>query len=275
MRLSHNIYSLNMYSHYKKSLEEHSGAVSRISSGLKIQNAKDNPGKIDRNENLKIQILSNAAARSNIQDTNSMIQTFDSAMQQINNNLARLKQLVTSGANGDLQEEDKKKTQLEIDTLMDNIDYLAKNTQFNDSKLINGDGEGVTSLIGTLEDETLTLPKFDLTISSLLPNGIDVTDAYELAGQALSDVDSAITKVTNARAQYGALQSNLEDTYDAMGSIAGSLQQAQSSIGDADIAEEMLINVQTDILIKASIALMAQSNNIPQDALRVLENVRK
>lgn len=80
MRLNHNMFSLKIYNRYKDSLVQGKSSMQRISSGLGINLAKDNLNKIASNELLKIQILSNSAAQRNIQDTNSMLQTFDSSI---------------------------------------------------------------------------------------------------------------------------------------------------------------------------------------------------
>lgn len=275
MRLSHNLYSLGIYNDYKKTITSSSSSMSKISSGLKIQCAKDNPNKMAQNEGLKIQILNNSAARKNIQDTNSMIQTFDGGMQQMNNSLARLKELTVYAANGNLESEDKSKLQIEINSVLADVDYLAKNTEFNKIKLLDGtDDESIKSLVGSLEDENVEVPRFDLTVSKLFPDGIDVENSKEVANKAMTDVDNAISKVTKARVTYGALQVNIEDTANNMDQMNVSLQKSQSKIGDTDIAEEMLKYSQSEILRKSSIALMAQSNKLPQDVLRTLENVK-
>ncbi len=274
VRLSHNLFSLAIYGNYSNAVDKSSKAMRKMASGLKIQSAKDNPNKIAANENLKIRILSNQAAQKNIQDTNSLLQTFDGSMQEINNSLSRLKQLTVQAANGTLQPEDKSKTQLEIDSLLNDIDYLAKNTQFNGVKLTDGKGDIIKSQIGSMEDEYIEIPKCDLTIANLFPNGIDTTTSHATASKAISDVDKAISTVTQVRAHYGAMQLKLENTTEYSTGINESLQKAQSSIGDVDVAEEILKYSQEQIKVKSSIALMAQSNKIPENALEILKNMR-
>lgn len=274
MRLSHNLFSLAIYGNYSDAVDKSSKAMSKMASGLKIQSAKDNPNKIAANENLKIRILSNQAAQKNIQDTNSLLQTFDGSMQEINNSLSRLKQLTVQAANGTLQPEDKSKTQLEIDSLLNDIDYLAKNTQFNGVKLTDGKGDIIKSQIGSMEDEYIEIPKCDLTIANLFPDGIDTTTSHATASKAISDVDKAIATVTQVRAHYGAMQLKLENTTEYSTGINESLQKAQSSIGDVDVAEEILKYSQEQIKVKSSIALMAQSNKIPENTLEILKNMR-
>jgi flagellin len=88
MRLNKNMFSLSIYQNYQDRLKANSHSLKNISSGIKLNKAKDNPGKISQSEYLKIQILSNDMAKRNIQDTNSMIQTFDGAMNEMADTLA-------------------------------------------------------------------------------------------------------------------------------------------------------------------------------------------
>ncbi len=280
MRLSHNMFSANIYNNYKKQLTNNSGAVNNISSGLKLNSAKDNPNKITQSQMLKIQVLSNAAAKRNIEDTNSMIQTFDGAMQEMNDSLSRIKELTVQAGGGTLTIEDRQVVQKEVDSLTEHLDYMAKNTEFNGVKLINGEKGEVTSMIGGLQDEVTTLPKFDLTSEGLgfVEKGtgkklLDVTNQDNI-GNSLELVDSAIQSVSSARSKYGAIQLRLEGTGDAITENSLSLEKSQSNIADANIAFEMLKFSESQILIQSSISLMAQSNNFPQDALNVLKNIR-
>ncbi|NFS27780.1 flagellin [Clostridium botulinum] len=280
MRLSHNMFSANIYNNYKKQLTNNSGAVNNISSGLKLNSAKDNPNKITQSQMLKIQVLSNSAARRNIEDTNSMIQTFDGAMAEMNDSLSRIKELTVQAGGGTLNTQDRQVIQNEIDQLTEHLDYMANNTEFNGVKLINESDGKVTSMIGSLEGELTTLPKFDLTAEGLgfkekgtRKKLFDVTDANNV-GKSLNIVDEAIQSVSSARSKYGAIQLRLEGTGDAISENSLSLEKSQSNIADADIAFEMLKFSESQILIQSSISLIAQSNNFPQDALNVLKNIR-
>ena len=286
MRLAHNLYSLGIYKNYKSALEINSKALNNITSGLKINSAKDNPSKISQSENLKLQLLAREAAQSNIQDTNSMIQTFDGALQEINNNVSRLKELTVRAANGTNNVDDRKIIQKEINGIVETINSIAKSTTFNGVRLTspNGvaDGESTSadsplftklSAVGELANEKVEIPFYDVTSKGLGLDGIDVvTDGQ--AAESINKVDEAVKIVSRIRSKYGALQSRLEDTYTSIGEINQNLSTAQSSIADADIAEEMLDYTRTNIMYQSSIGLMAQSNKFPQDALNVLASVR-
>lgn len=272
MRLNKNMYSMNIYNNYKNKLSKNSTAMNNISSGLKLNKAKDNANKIQQSESLKIQVRSNSAAQKNIQDTTSMIQTFDGSMSEINNSLSRLKELTVQAGNDTMTEGDRNSIQMEIDELTEHITYMAENTEFNGVKLLNADGS-IETMIGTFEGETTEIPKINLTAKSL---GIEKMNVLDIANidNCNSAVDDAIVKVSSARSRMGAIQSRLEQSYDNMNENSASLEKAQSRIADADIAEEMLEFSETQILIQSSMALIAQSNQLPKDALQVLANIK-
>ncbi|WP_270562949.1 flagellin [Clostridium beijerinckii] len=278
MRLTHNMYSLSIYKTYKGRISDGSKALNNISTGSKLSSAKDNPGKIGRNETLKIQVLTNDAASKNIQDTNSMLQTFDGSLQEINDNLARIKELTVSAGSGTLSDEDKKIIQNEIDNVKKDINDLANNTEFNGIKLTSistsslneNPTKTIRASIGTLSDENIDIPFFDETTSNLGIDSLDVNDV----NTSLKSVDKAIQMVSKIRSKYGSIQNRLEGTVDYLSSKDINVQKAQSRIGDADIAEEMMNYSKSQLLVNSSIGLLAQSNNFPKDCLNILANVK-
>lgn len=278
LRLSHNMYSLSIYKTYKGRITDESKALNNISTGSRLNSAKDNPGKIGRNETLKIQVLTNDAASKNIQDTNSMIQTFDGSLQEINDNLARIKELTVSAGSGTLSDTDKKIIQNEIDSVKKDINDLANNTEFNGIKLTSlstlslneNPTKTIKAAIGTLNDENIDIPLFDVTTSNLGIDSINVNDV----NKSLESVDKAIQMVSKIRSKYGSIQNRLEGTADYLSRKDINVQTAQSRIGDADIAEEMMNYSKNQLLVNSSIGLMAQSNNFPKDCLNILGNVK-
>lgn len=284
MRLGHNMYSLNIFKNYKNTLVDNSKALRNISTGVKLNSAKDNPNKVAQSENLKLQIIARNAAQSNIQDTNSMLQTFDGALQEMNNNLSRLQELTVSASNGTKSEEDKAIIQKEIEHILNGMDELAENTEFNGRKMTASNVVGITNLddiepdyknsvIGTLSGEKIKIPFYGLSLENLGIKDIDVTQDNG-ANEANSKVENATFIISRVRSKYGAIQSRLEETYSSMDEINENFATAQSSIADSDIAEEMMNYARTNILYQSSISLLVQSNKFPQDALNILSNVR-
>lgn len=279
MRLSHNMFSLSIYKTYKNRIDENAKALNNISTGSKLNSAKDNPGKIGKNETLKIQVLTNDAASKDIQDVNSMIQTFDGALQGINDCLSRIKELTVSAGSGALTDDDKKIIQNEIESVKKDINDLANNTEFNGIKLSQSSAtslnENPTNTIkaatGTMVGESIQIPFFDVSAENL---GVGSNFNISNVDQSLKSVDKAIQIVSKVRSKYGSIQNRLEGTADYLSSRDICVQTAQSRIGDADIAEEMMNYSKSQVLVNSSIALMAQSNNFPKDCLNILANVK-
>lgn len=272
MRLNQNMFSLKIYNNYKDKLSSNSKAINNISSGLKLNKAKDNPIKITQSQSIKIQLISNSAAQKNSQDTASMIQTFDGAMSEMNNSLARIKELTVQAGNSAMTDQDRESIQKEIDQLVEHITYTANNTEFNKVKLIDSDGS-IETMIGSLKDETTTIPKADLTAMSLGIDGLDVIN-IDNVDLNIEKVDLAISKVSSLRSKLGAIQKRLEDNIENISATNITLESSQSRIADADIAEETLLASESQIFIQSSISLMAQSNQLPKNALEILKNIR-
>ena len=274
MRLNKNMFSLNIYRTYSNKISKASKALNNISSGMKINSAKDNPSKVGQNENLKITLLSSKKAEQNIQDTNSMIQTFDNSMQEVNDMLGRMRQLTVQGSNGSLSSDDVSAVQDEIDSLRDGIKDIVNNTEFNgigmsDESVAGFDANYKKSIIGALGDESVEIPYYNLSVENLGIYNLDMTKGTE----NLRAIDNAIPMVSRGRGNYGAIQNSLEETAENLSAKNINFQSAQSKIGDADVAKEYLEYSTSQILVQASISLIAQANNIPQDALQILGNI--
>lgn len=274
MRLNKNIFSLNIYRTYSNNISKGSKALNNISTGKRINSAKDNPSKIAQNETLKINILSSKKAQQNIQDTNSMLQTFDGSMQEMNDMLSRMRELTVQGSNGALSSDDVTAIQSEIDQLKDGLNDIVNNTKFNgvsisDETVTGFDANYKKSMIGVLADESIDIPYFNLSSENLGIDNLDMTKGEE----NLESIDNAINMVSRVRGTYGAIQNGLEETSENLSAKNINLESAQSNIGDADITKEYLKYSTSQILMQSSLSLIAQANQIPQDALQIIGNI--
>ena len=279
MRININMKSLGIYSGYKKNIAANSAAMEKISSGKKINSAKDNPLKIEQSENFKMQIRSLEMANKNLQDSTSMIQVADTAMGTISEALIRMKELTVQAANEVTNEADRKLIQDEIDVLRSHIDDTAKNTEFNGNKLLvngnvtdNSKPDYVEMQIGANVGDSIGIPFFNVSSETL---GIDKLDVVNDATKALNSVDEALKNVNGCRAKYGAVQNRLENSIEITSSSSYIYEKSSSDINDADIALEMAEIARTSILMESATAMMAQSNNFPKDMLNILANLRK
>ena len=279
MRININMKSLGIYSGYKKNIAANAAAMEKISSGKKINSAKDNPLKIEQSENFKMQIRALEMANKNLQDSTSMIQVADTAMGTISEALIRMKELTVQAANEVTNEADRKLIQDEIDVLRSHIDDTAKNTEFNGNKLLvngnvtdNSKPDYVEMQIGANVGDSIGIPFFNVSSETL---GIDKLDVVNDATKALNSIDEALKDVNGCRAKYGAVQNRLENSIEITSSASYTYEKSSSDINDADIALEMAEIARTSILMESATAMMAQSNNFPKDMLNILANLRR
>lgn len=279
MRININMKSLGIYSGYKKNIAANAAAMEKISSGKKINSAKDNPLKIEQSENFKMQIRALEMANKNLQDSTSMIQVADTAMGTISEALIRMKELTVQAANEVTNEADRRLIQDEIDVLRSHIDDTAKNTEFNGNKLLvngnvtdNSKPDYVEMQIGANVGDSIGIPFFNVSSETL---GIDKLDVVNDATKALNSIDEALKNVNGCRAKYGAVQNRLENSIEITSSSSYIYEKSSSDINDADIALEMAEIARTSILMESATAMMAQSNNFPKDMLNILANLRR
>lgn len=279
MRININMKSLGIYSGYKKNIIANSAAMEKISSGKKINSAKDNPLKIEQSENFKMQIRALEMANKNLQDSSSMIQVADSTMGTISEALIRMKELTVQAASETTNEADRNIIQSEIDQLKSYIDDTANNTEFNGNKLLvngnvtdNSKPKYVEMQIGANVGDSIGIPFFNVSSETL---GIDKLDVVNDATKALNSIDEALKDVNGCRAKYGAVQKRLETSIEITSSSSYIYEKSSSDINDADIALEMAEIARTSILMESATAMMAQSNNFPKDMLNILANLRR
>lgn len=271
--------SLGIYNGYKKNIAANSAAMKKISSGKKINSAKDNPLKIEQSENFKMQIRALEMANKNLQDSTSMIQVADTAMGTISEALIRMKELTVQAASETTNEADRNIIQSEIDQLANYINDTANNTEFNGNKLLvnanvtdNSKPQYVEMQIGANVGDGIGIPFFNVSSTTL---GIDKLDVVNDATEALNSIDKALKEVNVCRGKYGAVQNRLESSVEAISSSAYTYEKASSNINDADVALEMAEIARTSILIESAQAMMAQSNKFPNDVVNILSGLIK
>lgn len=279
MRINQNIYSLNIFRNYTKSVASNSTALERIASGKKINSAKDNPIKVERSENINIKLRSLQKASQNTQDGISTLQVVDTAMGEIEDVLIRMRELSVQASSDNYSDEDRVSIKAEIEELKKFIDDTAESTEVNGNKLIgnknvtdNSNPEIKKSQIGAEVGETIDIPYYNLSCDVL---GIDNVDVINNPSQSITMLEKAISDVAGYRSKYGAIQNRMEESLDMIESNRATYEKNYSEIVDADVALEMLEVTRTSILMESSLALMAQSNNFPRDVVNMLSGLIK
>lgn len=278
MRLTRNMASLRIFNRYQNNLEAQSKAYNTVTSGIKINSYRDDPNAKAKSDKLRIEIRSLHMANRNIQDSVSLLQTADGGMDTIGNSLVRVKELMIQ-AGGPGTDQDKQVIQKEIDAMLEHITYTANNTEMNGIKLLsdkNTPDKTVDLLVGVSSEDLVKLSTHDLTSAGLGLVNKDGTNKISTLNvdDGISRINGAIDKVNSVRGKYGAVANRMESTYDSAQEITSAVEGAEASISSADIALEMLEYSKNSILVESGLAMITQSNKLPQDVLQILQNLK-
>jgi len=246
-------------------------SIERLSSGLRITRAADDAAGLGLSETLRAHIRSINQAIRNSSDGISLTQIADGAAATIGSLMARLRELASQSASGTVGNTERSYIDQEFIALRSEIDRIAAVTEFNGQALTSGSTISFTMQVGfkSGSNNTLTMDLNQLTISALGLSSVNVSTAAN-AQSALANIDSAISAVATARAEYGSLQNRFEATIANLEVSSENLTAAESRIRDADIAYETSQFTKNQVLVQTGIAVLAQANTLPQQALALL-----
>src|SRR5690554_5502964 len=268
-----NITSMIGQSNLSKSQSALQTSMERLSSGLRINSAKDDAAGQAIANRMTAQIKGLAQAQRNANDGISMAQTAEGALGQINDNVQRIRELVVQANNGTNSEADLTSIQDEISERIAEIDRVAEQTAFNDTILLDGDAGEVWIQVGANDDQGI---KIDLG-QDATSNGLGIDDINVTAENALgegstllSTIDSALSTIDGARSNLGAIQNRFETAITNLQTNETNLSAARSRIEDADYAVEVANMTRAQILQQAGTSVLAQANQVPQSVLSLL-----
>ena len=282
VRIFNNIASLNAQRILGINNDRLALSVERISSGIRINRAADDAAGLGISEALRSDIRALRQAVRNSNDGIALINVAEGALNEQSSILIRLRELASQAATGTVGSTERATIQLEFNALRNEIDRISATTQFNGQGLVDGSlastvssanqvliqvgiDSGVNSRINLNEQINLTA----VTSSSLGIDSISVTGAAE-ALTTLDTINTAISQVTQARGQVGAVQNRLTRSVGNLSVSIENLQAAESSIRDADIAKEIADLTRNQILVQSATAMVGQANLIPQSILLLL-----
>jgi flagellin len=268
LRVNTNIASMTAQRNLASVSSRLQGNFSRLSSGLRIASASDDAAGLGISERMRAQIRSFSVAGRNAQDGVSLAQTAEGAMQEISNNLGRMRELAVQAANGTLTTADRAVLDAEYQELITEIDRVAGQTAFNGVNLLDGSTASLSIQVGINSGETISVSLADVTASTLSLTG-DVTTETNAAAE-LATLDAAIDTVTSARGNLGAAQNRMSSAIASIANARENLSAAESRIRDVDVALETADLTRNSILQQAATSVLAQANVQPQLALSLL-----
>lgn len=251
---------------------EQTKSFQRLASGNRITSAGDDAAGLSISEKLKSQIRSLGQAERNANDGVSFIQVAEGGMNEIGNILIRLRELGIQAASDTIGDTERGFVDKEVQQLKAEVDRISNVTNYNGTPLLNGKaGHDLSFHIGASKDDEIAFKpdSYNVSAGELGIKGLDYRSA-DGARDALDVVDEALKKVSGARAELGANQNKLQATISNLAIQKENYSAANSRIRDTDVAFETSKLVSGNILQQAGVSVLAQANNAPQSALRLL-----
>lgn len=282
-----------------KTNEALSISMTRLSTGYRINSAKDDAAGLQIATRLKYQQSGIQTAMRNSQNSMSMLQTADGALDETTNILIRMKDLATQAADSSTTKDDQKALQSEFDNLVGELSNIMTNTKFGGQTLFTGDGSGGTGKLAsaamTFQIGESSSEKIEADISTALETlhgnlktmstnyngstyagaalttaGTEISSAAS-AKTAISNLTTALDNLSQVRSQIGATSNRLEHSYSNLTNIFTNVKNAQSSIMDTDFATETANMTSNQMLLQAASAMLKQSNSQSQLVISLLQ----
>lgn len=249
-------------------------SMSQLSSGSRITKAADDAAGMSISEGMKSQIRSYQQALRNTNDGVSLLQVAEGGLGEISNIFTRMRELGIQAASDTIGDDERGFINQELSQLMSEVDRIAQSTSYGSKKLLNGEDNIFDFQVGISGSGESDVISFDpsqsnATTANLGVDGLDYS-SKEGAKDALATIDDAQKTVNGFRANLGALQNRLSSTTENLGTQIENLSVANSRIRDADVAESAAEYTKSNILLNATTNVLAQANEVPRQALRLL-----
>jgi flagellin len=264
LRVNTNVEAFNAHRNLSQTSVGMSKSMEKLSSGLRINRAADDAAGLAISEGMRAQIRGTAQASRNAQDGISLVQTAEGSLNEMHSILQRVRELSIQWANGTLSTSDQAKITAEVAQLTAELVRIRDSSKFNGIALFSSSAavtitvqvgaNGNVDAAGNANRVGISIGQIDFSSVSM-----DVTT-----------IDTALTSVSNVRANLGALQNRLEHTIANLGVSQENLSASESRIRDVDVAQEMVNFTKLQILSQSGTSMLAQANQAPQSVLSLL-----
>jgi len=281
MIINHNMSAINANRALKFTHWEVNKSMEKLASGERINKAGDDASGLAVSEKMRTQIQGLRQAERNTEDGMSFVQTAEGYLNQSSTIIQRIRVLGIQAANGIYSPEDRQIIQVEVSALVDEVDRIASQAEFNRFKVLTGEFSRVNAkasmwfhlganmnqreriFIGTM---TASAFKFrdatgKLTVSLSTPDG---------ANRAIGIMDAGLQRLAKQRADLGSYYNRMDMTAKGLMTAYENIQAAESRVRDADMAETMVDFTRNSVLVQTGTAMLAQANLQPQSVLRLL-----
>ena len=280
MIINHNLSAINSQRVLKFQKWEVDKNMERLSSGMRINRAGDDASGLAVSEKMRTQIGGLRQAERNAEDAISFVQTAEGYLQEMSNIIQRIRVLAVQASNGIYTASDRQLIQVEVSQLIDEVDRIASQSEFNTLPVLQGDfarGSRTASIwfhvgpnmhqrervfIQTMTSLSLGLSRANGTLLSV--------STQEFANEGLGVLDNALGQIGKQRSDLGAYYNRMEHAAKGLMNAYENMQASESRIRDVDMAEESAMFAKNQILVQSGTAMLAQANLRPQSVLQLL-----
>lgn len=249
-------------------------SLKRLSTGLRINYASDDPGGLSVAESLRAQINGLNQATTNSQGARDLLSTAEGALGEASTLLQRMRDLAVQAANDTLTASDRVNIKTELDALSAEIDNIARNTSFNTKTLLNGGNSALTGFTFQVGSNAGQVLNFKISTSDAGAVGVLTTqisvDTVANASVTIATIDAAIGKITSFRSSLGASINRLDAVVSTLAVQAQNLTASESRIRDLDVAAETALLTRNQVLRSSSLAMLSQANGTFASVLDLL-----
>jgi flagellin len=280
LTINTNIASLNAQRNLNMSQGSLATSMQRLSSGLRVNSAKDDAAGLAIAERMNAQVRGMNVAQRNANDGISMSQTAEGALSQVSNSLQRMRELAVQARNSTNSSSDKDSLNKEFTQLQAEITRVLGGTTFNGKHILGADATSLTFQIGanTSADDTITISTSNMTQDTTITAVTDSTTALidssattGAIGAVIDNIDAALDNINDTRATFGATQSRFDAIITNLQVGVENQSAARSRIMDADFASETANMSRSQVLQQAGTAMVAQANQLPNQVLKLLQ----
>ena len=269
MRINNNITALNSSNKLAANQANLAKSTEKLSSGLRINRAGDDASSLAISEKLRAQVRGLNQATRNAQDGISLLNVAEGALNETEAIAQRIRELAVQSANDTLITADRAIIQNEVNALVEEVDRIASQTQFNTQVLSGGNYNGKNFHVGANKDQVMAIDLESMEADAIDLDSVDV-ETQTASEAAIELADNAIEAISIERGRIGAYTNRLENVINVNTVASENTSAAESRIRDVDMAKEMMSFTKNNILSQAAQAMLAQANQLPQGVLQLL-----
>ena len=264
-----NVGSMNAQRQLQKSSKGLGETFKRLASGMRVNSARDDAAGLTISTRMSAQIRGLNQSQRNANDGVSLMQVAEGALEETVSSLQRMRELAVQASNASYTSADRATMDKETTQLLAEVQRVAGQTQFNGMSLLNGSFDARTFQVGANSGQSVTI---SIKTASTAALGVDkiAVSTSDLANKAITAIDTALSSISDIRANLGAMQNRFESTVTNLANVVENTSSANSRIMDMDVAEETAKLTRNSILQQAGTAILAQANQQPQLALQLL-----